>query len=92
VKEIIRYGHADTKNEAIRITFEHGLHVSLGLTVEGSVKVGLVFFGESNARSKRVLVIVFKDTTGSINSAMDVTLIAEVSKIESSNNVGTNLQ
>ena len=59
MKKIIRHGHADTKNEAIRITLEHGLHVSLGLTVKGTSKVRNIFFGESNALAERVLFIVF---------------------------------
>jgi hypothetical protein len=51
VDQIIADGHANTQDQAVWKFLEHWFHVSLRLTVKGSIKVGSILFGESNARS-----------------------------------------
>ena len=90
MKEVVRNGHADSKNETVGVALEHGFHVSLCFRVEGSVKVGFVFFGKSNARSERVSVVVLEDAAGSIDGAVNAFEATQVGDIKSSNDVRTN--
>jgi hypothetical protein len=90
VDQIIRHGHADSENHAVRVALEHRLHVTLGLTVEGSIKVGEILLSETNAGSQRMGFVVLEDATGSIDSNVNITEHAQVSNVQGSNDVGTN--
>jgi hypothetical protein len=85
--EIVRDGHAHTKNEAGRIAFEQRFHVSLGLTVERPIKVGLVLLSETDSRSQRVGFIVLEDASSSVNSAVDSLFVTQVDNVQSSEHV-----
>lgn len=88
MKEIVRHGHAHSQNQTVRVALEHGLHVSLGLTVKGSIKVGSILFGISDSRSFWVLVIIDEYASSSIHSAVNITHETQIRKIQSSNHIG----
>jgi hypothetical protein len=79
--EVITDWHANTKNQAIGVAFKHGLHVSFGLGIEALVKVGGIFFGEANAGSERMGIIVLEDASGGVDGAMNITLVAKIDKV-----------
>jgi len=89
VNQVVGDRHTNAENETVGVALEHWLHVSLGLTVEGTIKVGEIFFGETDARSQRMSVVVLEDATSGIDSAMDVTDITTVSNVQSSDDIGT---
>ena len=65
-------------------------HVSLGLRIKASCKVGNILFGKTNTRSQRMFVIVFKNTSRGIDGTVDVSFIAQIGQIQGTNDIGTN--
>ncbi len=90
MREVITDWHANTQNHAAGVTFEHGLHVPLGLRVETLIKVWLIFLGETNARSKGVGIVVFKDAACGVHRAVNSTVIAQIRQVQCANDIGTN--
>ena len=89
VDQIIRDGHAHTEDEGVGEALEHFLHVSLGLTVETLVKVGLGFFDQTNSVSKGMGLIVFENASGGVDGVVDASFVGDIGNIEGSNDVGT---
>jgi hypothetical protein len=87
VDEIIGNGHAHSQNQTVGVLLEHGLHVSLGFTVEGSIKVGCVLFGKANSRSLLVRFVVHKNAASGVNSDMNVAHVTEIRQIECSKDI-----
>jgi hypothetical protein len=90
MRQIIRNRHSHSQNHTVRIFLEQRFHVSLGLTVKGSIKVGSILFGESNARTECVCVIVLENTARGVDGAMNVALATQVRDVEGSNDIGAN--
>lgn len=88
VDQIVTDRHTDSQNHAVGILLEHGFHVSLGLAVKGSIKVGRILLGKANTRSQRMLVVVDKDTTSGIDSAMDVANATKIGQVQCTNDIG----
>lgn len=88
--EIVADRHANAENHAVGEALEHRFHVSLRLRVEASIKVGRIIFLEAYAGSEGVSVIVFEDTAGRVDSAVDVALVADIGKVERADDVGAN--
>lgn len=65
-------------------------HVSLGLRIKATCKVGNIVFGKTNTRSQRMFVIVFKNASRGIDGTVHVSLIAQIGQIQGSNDIGTN--
>ena len=89
VNQIVADWHTDAQDQTVGEFLEHGFHVSLGLTVEGSIKVGFILFFESNATAKRMLVVVLENTSGRIDGAMNATHITQVGQVQGANDIGT---
>lgn len=87
VRKVIRDRHSNSKNQAVGVAFEHGLHVSFGLTVKGTRKVGSVLLCEADPRAHRMLLVVLEDTAGRIHGAMNVLHKAKISHVQSTNHV-----
>mmetsp|Transcript_2287 Transcript_2287/g.3307 ORF Transcript_2287/g.3307 Transcript_2287/m.3307 type:complete len:324 (-) Transcript_2287:93-1064(-) len=88
VEQIVRDWHAHTKDQAVGVVLEQLFHVSLGFTVEGFRKVGNVFFDKANSGSKRMCFVVLKDTSGSVDCAVNLLHVTQIGNIEGSNHVG----
>lgn len=86
--EIVRDRHANSQNQTVLVTLEHGFHVSLGLAVEGAVKVRSILLGKANARSLGVLLVVDKDASGGVDGAVNSAFQTQIGKIEGSDDVG----
>lgn len=86
--QVIRNRHSNPQNQAVRVLLEHGFHITLGLTVEGSIEVGSILFSKPNAGPFRVFLVVHKDATCCVDGTMNVSLIAQIGKIQGSNHVG----
>lgn len=87
--EVVTDGHTNTKDHTVGVALEHGLHVSLGLGVETLIEIGNSLFGETNARSEGVGIVIFEDTSGGVDGAVDVTFVATVGDVECTDDVGT---
>lgn len=90
VKQVVRNWHANAENKAVGITFEHRLHISFGLAVEGTVKVRNIFLSKALARSKWMTIIILEDATSCVHGDMNIAEHAQIRNIECSNDIGTN--
>lgn len=72
------------------VALEHLLHIALSLAVERLRKVGEGLLSETNARSERMRIVIFKDTTSRINGAVNILHQAQIGDIQRSNDIGSN--
>jgi hypothetical protein len=87
MKQVIGNRHSDAQDHAIGVAFEHWLHVSLRLAVKGLIEVRDRLLVKADPRSKRVLIIILKNASSGVNSAVNPSHESEISNIESSNYV-----
>lgn len=85
--QVVRDWHSQSEDENVLVVLHDLLNVSLGLRVEGAVKVGLVGLLETWA-TDWVLLIVSVDAAGGEDGAVDVLEVAAVGKAEGTDNVG----
>jgi len=90
ILEVLDNGHAHAEGKDIRELLKEALNHSLSKGVIRTGKVGLVALLEALARTLREVIVVVENATSAKVSHVDILKLANIRKIEASDDVGAN--